>query len=426
MESSRNRDHVSLEITEEDEKLALSIKDKMENVSLSHCICKVPEKLFKDNEDMYFPKLVAIGPFHHDDHPLNATKDQKWRYLNTLLNRQPNVEACLNNCVIALKESEAKVRKCYGEKINLNSDDLVTLMLVDGCFIIELLLKFSMKSLRRRDDLFFKSKDTFFRLRCDVFLLENQIPFFILRRLFDIVPIPSQCTQSLIELALSFFKRMIPGDVQALQGKSNQDHCHLLDLVHNCYLPTYLEVHSKGTHKHLHSTTKLQSEGIGFSKAKTESLLDINFVLGVIKIPPLKVHDYTEITFRNLIALENCYVDRSKHVTSYVFLMGSLIQSENDVRMLYRAGILTNGLERKEEIIGLFNKVRVDVDANDYYYKGLCEQVKEYKRSIFKKIKDSYSKTHLAVAWFSLAVLFLVLTFIGTMFSILSFTLHHV
>uniref|UniRef100_A0A5B7BY59 Uncharacterized protein n=1 Tax=Davidia involucrata TaxID=16924 RepID=A0A5B7BY59_DAVIN len=413
------RDHVSVEIIaqEQDENLISSIKEKMENVSLSHCICRLP-----DMENEYIPKLVSIGPFHRGVR--DTLEDEKWRYLNTLLSRKANVEARLDSCVKALGELEHRARKCYGEEIHMESDEFVKMMLVDGCFIIELFLKYSIKDLRRRDDPFFVKNDGIFHLRCDMILLENQIPFFILQRLFNLVPIPKQCTQSLTELALRFFKKLIPGDNDV--HKFSQDFNHLLDLVRHCYLPTYPQLQSSsGAKQSLDSAVKLRESGISFEKAspESESLLNMKFANGVLKIPPLKFHNYTEIVLRNLVALEHSFCGCTKHITSYVSLMESLVKSDKDVRLLYRTRILTNGLEKRVEILDLFKNLPVEVGVNDFYYNGILEQVNGYgksKRQLWcQKLKRT---TPLAVV---VAILFLLLTFTGTLFSVLSFSVHH-
>ncbi|XP_057476849.1 putative UPF0481 protein At3g02645 [Actinidia eriantha] len=341
-------DYVTVEIIPEDERLISSIKQHMESISVSNCICRVPRNVSRESAMNYFPDLVSIGPFNHGEAKLIATEDKKWRYLNALLSRKPNLEATLDHCVSALKELEPK-------------------------------------GLRRRDDPFFNKKDMFFQLR-----------------------------------------RMIPGDDIILQGNFRQDFNHLLDLIHNCYLPTHPEVQPRVQKKNLCCATKIQESGIGFRKATAESLLDIKFVRGVLEIPPLKVHEYSEIVLRNLIALENCTPDRPMYVTSYALLMEKLAQSNKDVRLLYRRRILTNGLERREEILDLFKKLPVDLKVNDFYYKELCEQMNEYRGANwgvwYKQMKQSNCRFPSAII---LAILLLVLTFTGTLFSVLSFSHHH-
>ncbi|KAF8401322.1 hypothetical protein HHK36_012256 [Tetracentron sinense] len=380
-------DHISVEIRGSDDTLVSSISEKMEKKSSSVCICRVPDRLRKLNEQAYAPELVSIGPLHRTNKEgLQAMEEQKWHYLYMLLGRKLKLEATLDNCVQAIRELEHRARKCYAEPINLTSDQFVEVMLVDGCFIIELFLKYTTKGLRRKRDPIFHTPRMLFSLRCDMILLENQLPFFVLEHLFNLVPIPKQCGESLTELAFRFFKTIIPGDKQILQEKFNQEGSHLLDLIHNCYLPTYLKVLPKreGRHYGLHCATKLQESGVKFKKAKAaSSLLDIKFGKGVLEFPPIKIHHYTDSLLRNLVALEQCYEDFGLHISSYALLIGSLIRSRKDVKLLHGKGILTNSLDNDEEVSALFNMLckEVKVAVEDFYYEGLCEQVNSYKRA---------------------------------------------
>ncbi|CAK9145654.1 unnamed protein product [Ilex paraguariensis] len=394
---AETKNHMSIQNAPDDVNLVLSIKEKMEDVSLLSCICRVSEGSSEDNENMYFPKFVSIGPLHNKNDSLKATEDQKWRYLNALLGRKPNLEARLDHCVKALKILEQKARKCYQEEIDMQSNEFVKMLLLDGCFIIEFFLKYAIKGLRRSDDPCFNTRDRFFRLRCDLILLENQIPFFVLQQLFHLVPIPRQCSQSLTELALHFFRIIIPGDIQYFQEKFGEEYFnHLLDLVRQCYLPTYLEVQFSGEQKILYCATKLKEVGIGFKKATTTTLLNIKFVDGVIKIPPFKIQNHTEILFRNFIAMEHCHLDCTKYITSYAILMEQLICSDKDVRLLHQRRILPNGLDKGEEILALFKKLHVNIDVKDFYYRSLGEQVHGYERTKWHQRREvNFSKFYL-------------------------------
>lgn len=197
MESiDHGRDHVSIEITSEFEPLVSSMKNTMETVVSGRCIGRVNEAIRKENEKTYIPDKISIGPLHHGKEALKATEDQKWRYLYALLNRKPSLEKTLHNCVQALKELEHRARLCYDENISLSSDAFIQMMLVDGGFIIELFLKNVIKGLKRRNDPIFSTPGLLFDLRCNMILIENQIPFFVLQSLYQIIPIPEQCNQS--------------------------------------------------------------------------------------------------------------------------------------------------------------------------------------------------------------------------------------
>lgn len=374
---SRPRRDALTAMTQDHDNFVFSIREKMENVSLSRCICRIPDKLFDRNEEEYtIPALVSIGPLHHGKEKLKFMEGQKWYYLNTLLSRTPNMEANLDTCVIKLRELERKARKCYGENVPLESNEFIEMMLLDGLFIIELFLKLAVTSLRRRGDNIFNTHETFIRLRSDLILLENQIPFFILRELFTLVPIPKQCGLSLTELALQFFRSMVLGDVQILQKKFGQDISHLLDLVHQSYLPTFPMVKRTEAETNLHRATKLKALGVHIKKFNNNNLLNINFYDGVLQVPPLNINDHTEILLRNFIAMEHCNPNCPKHVTSYVYLIRRLMRSKEDARLLCKKRIFA-GLE-EENMVLMFTRIHVEIDVEEFYYKGLCDQIDKY------------------------------------------------
>ncbi|XP_040999835.1 UPF0481 protein At3g47200-like [Juglans microcarpa x Juglans regia] len=430
---SQTRDHVSVDVKED--ALVSSIKDKMETAITSISISRVPDDLRKGNENMYIPDKVSIGPLHHGN-TLKSMDDNKWRYMYALLNRKPNLEASLDRCVELLRGLEHRARLSYKDGVNLPTDDFVQMMLVDGCFIIELFLKYTLKNLRHRNDPIFSTHGMLSDLRCNLMLLENQIPYFILQRLFQIVPIPRNCGLSLNELAFRFFKRMIPGDLQlkVLQERFNYEGYHLLDLIHHCFLPTYPRVQPKegGTQQQgLDCATKLKKARIRFKKAHGKSLLDIKFVNGVLELPSLKFNKDTEILFRNLIALEQSHCDSTQHsFTSYAFLMASLVCSEKDLKLLGKQQILIYEKDKRKEASELFRKLCVAAKPMDSYYRGLFEHVNEYRRThwlgFWQRLKHSRAKSPVSLVVFVLAIMLIVLTFVGAFFSVLTFCLHHI
>ncbi|KAL4592395.1 hypothetical protein LXL04_005387 [Taraxacum kok-saghyz] len=371
---------VSKEILfEEHVSLVSSIRKKMANTSDFSRICKVSENLYKENEDKYFPLMVSIGPFHHGKEKLKAMEDYKWNYLNSLASRATHVEAQLGKCVEVLKALEDKARKCYGEEIHMDSDAFVEMMLVDGCFIIELLYKSCCKGTRRRGDPFLATYEVFFQLRHDLILLENQIPFFILNHLFNIVPTPKQCDNySLIELAFRFFKKIVREDPYDIQERYGQEIHHLLDLLHQSFIPKphILQLQSKQPHLQTTIPTLIQLRKIvtEINGYNSRNILEIEFNDGVFRIPKLVHHDLMETVLRNLIAMENCCYDATKYVTSYAFLMKSLIQSIDDAKVLHKKGII----DKEQEFITMFSKISVEVDSKDFYYGDLCEEVNKF------------------------------------------------
>ncbi|KAJ4969401.1 hypothetical protein NE237_016102 [Protea cynaroides] len=414
-EQEGSRDDVSIEIAEANESLASTIRVKMEHKSPSLCIYRVPEKLLMVSKKSYIPELVSIGPYHHGNSSLGPMEDHKWPYLHALLGRNPMLEKSLDECVKAIRELENRARKCYSESENITftSDQFVEMMLVDGCFIIELFLKFLFKGLRRKGDPVFNNKWMIFLIRRDLMLLENQIPLFVLQRLYDLVPIPNQFRQSLSELAFRFFKAIIPGNKEALEKKFVHDGGHLLDLLRQCYLSSFPRVtpstnHQRGSREHLHSATKLQKSGVKIKKSVHESLLDLKFDKGELRIPPLKIYDYTDSILRNLIALEQCCPDYTKQISSYALLMENLIQSNKDVRLLQQKGIIVNHLDAEEDILSIFNNLCKEVEVEDHYYVGLCQQVKAYCNT---NLHGQWSKLRREMNPYLLQILVIILFF---------------
>ncbi|CAO2813921.1 unnamed protein product [Amaranthus hypochondriacus] len=152
------------------------------------CIFTIPEYIRKGSEDAYWPIVISIGPVYYKDTKLEAMQEVKWLYLNWFLQHPMNAHR--NNLefyINFVRERETKIGLCYEKNILKNSgnysDDFLHMMLLDSVFIIYF---FSV-----RVSPFFKKpviQNQLSRLlECawrDLYLLENQIPFFILNDLF--------------------------------------------------------------------------------------------------------------------------------------------------------------------------------------------------------------------------------------------------
>ncbi|CAJ1940858.1 unnamed protein product [Sphenostylis stenocarpa] len=373
--------------TQENKDLVSSIKEKLEAVSTLKSIFRVPEKLVEANEKMYIPGTVSIGPLHHGKDGLKYMEDRKWHYLFTLLNRQSNqLETSLHECVNALSDLEKPARNFYAEELNLRSNQFMEIMLVDGCFIIELLLKYALKGIRRCGDPIFVTPGMLNRVRCDLILLENQIPFFILQRLFPIVLIQVQHDQTLTlsELTIIFFRKMLPRDREFVNEKFSQEGFHLLDLIRQCYLPNYARVVSKKSVSQgdLECATNLKKDGIKSKRSKTKCLLNLKFANGVLEVPPFTPHHFIEIIFSNMIALEQQQND-SKPVTSYALLMQAMVCTENDAKLFRKLRILIMDNYPEKEVCDLFKRLceKVEYEEENFFFAGLIEQIFEYKRT---------------------------------------------
>jgi hypothetical protein len=77
---------------------------------------------------------------------------------------------------------------------------------VDGCFVIKLLWELLNLLTRDPNDPIFKMDWILHSMMCNLLKLENQIPYFVLEKLFEIsVPNPIDTLQNLILKFFSFY-----------------------------------------------------------------------------------------------------------------------------------------------------------------------------------------------------------------------------
>jgi hypothetical protein len=183
----------------------------LQSTSTRYTICKVPYKLRNEKNDAYSPQTISIGPLHNPkDKPkenLKAMQEHKLSYMLSLLERTRNETDALEACGKATLDLDAKVRLNYEEKVEHSGTELARMLLVDGCFILELFIRYYINDLRPDDPILLNPR-MISVVRRDLALLENQIPFIVLEELFKVIQDHSDITlPELNDLAISFFKR---------------------------------------------------------------------------------------------------------------------------------------------------------------------------------------------------------------------------
>ncbi|ONI17072.1 hypothetical protein PRUPE_3G136500 [Prunus persica] len=404
-------------VRHENEILASSIQAKLHQQSPSrahHCIFRIPHVLLKGKEEVYVPHLLSIGPFQRGLQFQAMEVIKSW-YLHCLLERKPTPTTVLEDFVGAIRDMEQYCRDCYEENIDLTSDEFVEMMVVDGCFIIELFRKFQERAWMQPI------------LINDLLLLENQLPWKVIDRLFDLTRESNARTKySLSELTLEYFDgytlRMWDWQRvrEALEGK------HLLDLVKNSLLssraqPSRAQHLDRTSSLRMPSVTELEKLGIIFECGIGEDMFDITFKNGVMRIPRIRVHKNGESLFRNLVAYEQC--ETASKITSYAALLEQLITSDKDVECLAKCRIIENHLGYDISLI--FRSLSNDVRPRNCCYWRLYRDVNAYCDTIWHRYQSqlrTYFKNPLELANFATAVVFVTtLTLIQTVLSILSY-----
>uniref|UniRef100_A0A5B7AJ19 Uncharacterized protein n=1 Tax=Davidia involucrata TaxID=16924 RepID=A0A5B7AJ19_DAVIN len=284
-----------------------------------HSIFEVPKSLHKLEPDAFIPHVVSIGPYHRDDERLHGMEKHKKRLLRHVLDRT----GCpLEFLMEAMFKLEVETRKCYDKPFkNLSSQEFVEMMLLDACFILELLDvdAYGIKHCGYyADDPIFTTRGISPFIQRDLLMLENQLPFFVLDELFCLIKDQSMKDK----LTLKFFKSVLPGPSQNLQKTKRKSRLHLLDVVRQALRPspklTSSEVYWEDEQPFqptMHSVTRLRGTGVEFMK-KNSTITDIEFDGAVLYIPRLVIRDSTKSIFLNLMVFEQYYPRSSNYVTS--------------------------------------------------------------------------------------------------------------
>ncbi|ESR45849.1 hypothetical protein CICLE_v10003209mg [Citrus x clementina] len=361
------------------------------------CIYRVPERLRQINEKVYTPQVVSIGPLHHGKANLQLMEEHKQRYLHYFLQR---TKISFDEFVQIIKFREAELRGSYAEKMIIY-------------FIKPYLI----------EDIWY-----------DMWLLENQLPFFTLEDLFALaaIEIPDQHENpTIITVTYEYFKGLeaVQGNRQKFPPYTEARVEHFLDFLRICHLPSSRnqekqegQQYHKG--KTAPSVTDLHQAGVHFSLSKSNDLFAIEFKNRTLHIPKLKLQLETESLFRNLIAFEQRHYSEN-YINDYVFLIHNLVNTAKDVELLVQNGIIENWLPDKEAASTLINNLSrgTTLLSDSFYFSGLCKGLNDHcKRTCYKwraNLKQNYFNTPWAGISVCGAVFLLILTVIQAVCSVI-------
>lgn len=399
----------------------------------SCCIFRVPGTLREVNPKAYRPRIVSIGPYHHGkEECVQMIEEHKPRFFSTLVSRTRNLGVDCNEYFNAIASREEEIRDCYSEPLNFGSDELIEMMVFDGCFIIELFRVIEGIITPDPDDPIFNMLWTFTAFMRDFLHLENQVPFFVLQTLYDLSKGPGDDDQySLVKLALQFFNYGVQRPPEVLEKYYDvSDVKHLLHLIHMSFINLPPEDPREFDSEYLqlvHSVTKLRRSGVKFRPRKCDGWLNIRFNKGVLEIPPLTIDELTSSFFLNCVAFEQCYCYCSQHVTSYVTFMGCLMATADDASFLSDHHVVENYFGTSPEVASFFNNLGKDVgfDISRSYLAGVMEDLNRYHRNRWRVRWTGLKRKYFGTPWSFISALaafiILVLTFIQSFFALYAY-----
>ncbi|KAL7603709.1 hypothetical protein Lser_V15G20086 [Lactuca serriola] len=411
------------------------------------CIYKVPRYLRDADKKSYTPSVVSIGPYHYQNRHLHPMERHKWRAFYQTLNRHNhNFKLYLD----AIKDLEAKARGSYEGEINLNSDDFVKMMVLDGCFILELFrgINDGFEELGySKGDPVFSICGSLDSIRRDMIKLENQIPLFILDELLALQNPDGQNTDALANMAIPFFAPLIPTDEPMKKGGGfssfDRQPLHCLQLFRENLVSKGLilpkrtkklwkrrltrNVVGKPTTQVTYCVSQLRESGVRFRKRQTDQFWDIKYKNSILEIPRILIHDGTKSIFRNLVAFEECHPECSNEITAYLVFMNNLIDSGEDVGFLHYKGIIEHWLGNDDDVADLFNGLCQEVvaDLNNSYLSGLTDEINKCRDKRWNTWRADFRHKYFRNPWALIsviaAVVLLLITVLQAFYDVFSY-----
>ncbi|MQL97178.1 hypothetical protein Taro_029867, partial [Colocasia esculenta] len=412
------------------------IEDQMETEEDLISIWRLHSSIREQESEAYEPKIVSIGPLHHGKKRLHAMEQTKWRYVQSLIDRSPNNS--IRYYIRAIHECEDHARKQYypEELKSYPQKDFVKLLVRDGCFIVEYFLRnFFKVDLDMADDSGWVPS----LVRRDLMLFENQIPYFVLVKLFEETHIGDvrvrEISPNLMDLALRSLG--VEGDLPQVKPQEVDKALHLLHLLHLYHRRRLINYdlteqqqstapHSQEVPKMIPNAIELDKAGVKFKKKDdVDSPLKVSFSNGLLEIPSLSVDEETSTRLRNFIAFEQSFNDVKNHFISYAFFMDNIINTESDVALLRKHKIIQSKLGSDKEVANMFNKLckGTYINYGNHYNAGLFVDVNAYCEVPLNRWRASLKSTHLRNPWTVISllagILLISLALIQTIFTII-------
>ncbi|KAF8026093.1 hypothetical protein BT93_F2797 [Corymbia citriodora subsp. variegata] len=421
-------------------------------------IDRVPSNWRGVHNDAFDPQMMRIGPFgsRHGSHRMSVMEGHKMRFLIRLLggelerwrsdgdvsrttegermsdDRERGEDdgggrmakaVLLDDLVEAMWISAKETKACYPNDIDYMlryGHGFPKMMVVDGCFVVELL--------RLYYDLFHKKK-------LDELINEKN-------------NIDHQQAVPLEELAVTFFNPLFPQQNAASKLDAQKPKAHLLDVFRSGFLKSVDEkVHKKGKNQVksrlnpdgssrgivLHFASELQEAGVQFKKWKDHDLLDIEFRHRTLRVPPLSLNDYTISLLLNFVGYELSVNHPEPFFTNYLMFWNSLVNSPRDIQILRKHRIINNMGSEKEvaELLMRCREVIYDLDLGYLFHEikdvnDYCERYYDSKYHVWWRslIRERFSSPWICLSLFA-AVILLLLILIQTFYAVYAYYRPH-
>uniref|UniRef100_A0A0E0EQK3 Uncharacterized protein n=1 Tax=Oryza meridionalis TaxID=40149 RepID=A0A0E0EQK3_9ORYZ len=343
----------------------------------------------------YAPQVLLVGAYHHRS--LDPCELDKLAALRRALPDGDDERAStLRRYLAAIAGLESEARSYYSDDTDdMGAEEFALMLLLDGWYILHYFgvgVGGGGGGGGREVDIF-AVRDVFY-------LLENQIPFFILEKVYELIhsPPPSPGATAIAGGGSSSSSVVVvDGFVRHLrsllrdQGYSNLEvditstrPCHLVHLLHMHFTPMAMAPaaddaaavpiptrRARATVYRWRGATQYHAAGVRFKRralglGDARCVLDVELRRLTLHVPTLTVDNNTWRILRNLMALEQQSPRLGVHVTAYCLFMSQLAGTARDVDLLARKKIIVHFMGCDEDVAkgfaGLCRGVALSVD----------------------------------------------------------------
>ena len=390
----------------------------------------------------YEPRAVSLGPIHYGKPKYQLAEKYKLILASEFIKNSGKV---IDELYKKIEDNIKELRECYKKEVTKDYLDkaLTWILFVDGCAILQYIYCATTN----------KFKDLNIKNDCaalgqqDLFLLENQLPYRLLKWLMRL----SVKEKELQELIKFFIESLSHQQLEAHQAESKEgeslhsmeipheqrlsmdgelEPIHLLHLLRTTLLDNLKKVNNSSPNnpkkpdcQSYRNVKDLKNAGI-WLKPKTTFLNEICYnpscFIGYLNLPKISVDNSTGQKFFNLMAFEMCpYFDSNFEITSYICFLNSLMNQADHVMDLRKAGILHNFLGSDQAVAKLFNELGTNLvpNLNIYVRAGIHKHHRTLMSHMFRFYHDYFDSPWSVPALFDI-LLELVLSVIQAWFTV--------
>ncbi|CAK9159329.1 unnamed protein product [Ilex paraguariensis] len=407
---------------------------------------KVPQllRMIKDNRKYYEPTVVSFGPYHHGRAELAPVENSKVTIARQfVLGSGKPIEDFYDKVAELVDDA----RSCYleGSTEAFSDQEFAQMMFLDGCFNLYVMECVAYSNAEQVEmmishlGLFASSL-----IVAEMFLLENQLPFFVLWNLMNI-KYQGDGGEKMISVFINYCISTIPQSqvkTEIARGELKQP-LHLLELIRSKLLCKHdnrsseFSIQSVIPRRKYHGTLKdysysfrsvmeLKAKGIYVKPSNTGYFTDINFksnyFSGQLTLPPMIISPFSRPLFVNLIAYEMCpNTPNDLGVAFHIHFMKSLIDHPDDVKELRSKCILHNLGGSDEEVARMFKEIATPLMLHTGTYEDIKQCIQKHYNSKMRTYTAEVIHNHFSNPWtvvaFLTAIFLMVLSIIQAYFT---------